>query len=71
MEWILVIIIVFAIYNAEKLPDIIKRLKSEVPHLADAGKKAAQEIKERAKHAQEKVQQNQEKENTKEKTSKK
>lgn len=69
MEWILVIIIVFAIYNAEKLPDIIKRLKSEVPHLADAGKKAAQEIKEKAKQAQEKAQQN--KENTKEKASKK
>jgi Sec-independent protein translocase protein TatA len=64
MEWILVIIVVFAIYNAEKLPDIIKRLKAEVPHLADAGKKAAQEIKEKAKQAQEKV-------NNKDKTSKK
>jgi Sec-independent protein translocase protein TatA len=55
MEWILVIIVVFAIYNAEKLPDVIKRLKTEVPHIADAGKKAAQEIKEKAKQAQEKV----------------
>ena len=55
MEWILVIIVVFAIYNAEKLPDIIKRLKTEVPHIADAGKKAAKELKEKAKQAQEKV----------------
>ena len=47
MEWILVIIVVFAIYNAERLPDIIKRLKKEVPHIADAGKKAAQELKEK------------------------
>jgi Sec-independent protein translocase protein TatA len=64
MEWILVIIAVFAIYNAEKLPDIIKRLKNEVPHIADAGKKAAQEIKAKAKQAQEKV-------NNKDKTTKK
>jgi Sec-independent protein translocase protein TatA len=64
MEWILVIIVVFAIYNAEKLPDIIKRLKNEVPHIADAGKKAAQEIKAKAKQAQEKV-------NNKDKTTKK
>ncbi|MBQ2883710.1 MAG: hypothetical protein IJE43_08075 [Alphaproteobacteria bacterium] len=55
MEWILVIIAVYAIYNAEKLPDIIKRLKSEVPHIADAGKKAAQELKEKAKQVQEKT----------------
>lgn len=64
MEWILVIIVVFAIYNAERLPDIIKRLKKEVPHIADAGKKAAQELKEKAKQAQEKV-------NNKDKTTKK
>ena len=55
MEWILVIIVVFAIYNAEKLPDVIKRLKTEVPHIADAGKKAAQEIKEKANQAHKKV----------------
>ena len=55
MEWILVIVMVFAIYHAEKLPGIIKRLKNEVPHIADAGKKAAKEIKEKAKKAQEKV----------------
>lgn len=55
MTWILVAIIVIAIYNAERLPQIMNRLKNEVPHIVDAGKKATQELKEKAHAAQEKV----------------
>ena len=55
MTWILVAIIVIAIYNAERLPELMSRLKNEVPHLVDAGKKASQELKEKAHAAQEKV----------------
>lgn len=54
MEWILIIILVIAIYNAEKLPSYIKQIKNEVPHIVDAGKKATKEIKDKAKQVQEK-----------------
>ncbi len=57
MIWILVIIIVIAIYNAEKLPHIIEKMKEEVPHIVEVGKKASKEIKEKAQIAhQEKIQ---------------
>lgn len=55
MTWVLVAIIVIAIYNAEKLPQIMERLKGEVPHIVDAGKKASKELKEKAQAAQEKI----------------
>lgn len=55
MTWILVAIIVIAVYNAEKLPQIMERLKGEVPHIVDAGKKASKELKEKAQAAQEKI----------------
>lgn len=52
MIWILVALIVVVIYNAERMPQIINKLKAEAPHLVDAGKKASKEIKEKV---QEKV----------------
>lgn len=48
MIWILAIIIVVAIYNAERLPDLIKKFKSDVPHIIDASKKMSKELKEKA-----------------------
>lgn len=51
MIWILVIIVVIAIYNAEKLPQMMDKIKDEVPHLVEAGKKASKEIKEKAQVA--------------------
>lgn len=51
MMWILVIIAVVAIYNLERLPQIMNRLKDEVPHIVDAGKKASKELKEKAQAA--------------------
>lgn len=55
MGWVLLVIVVFVLYNAEKLPDMIKSIKKEVPHLADVSKKAAQDLKEKAKSVQEKA----------------
>jgi len=56
MTWILVAVIVIAIYNAERLPQLMSKLKDEVPHIVDAGKKASKELKEKAQAAhQEKV----------------
>ena len=55
MGWVLLAIVVFVLYNAEKLPDMIKNIKKEVPHLADVSKKAAQDLKEKAKSVQEKA----------------
>ena len=52
MVWFLVIVVVIAIYNAERLPDIMNKLKKEVPHIVDAGKKVSHEIKERAHNVQ-------------------
>ena len=54
MVWILVIIVVVAIYNAERLPQMMNKLKEEVPHIVEAGKIASKEIKEKAQKAQEK-----------------
>lgn len=48
MIWILVIIVVFVIYNAEHLPEMANKLKKEMPHIVDAGKKATKELKEKA-----------------------
>ncbi len=53
MIWILVAIIVVVIYNAERLPQMMDKLKDEAPHIVDAGKKASKELKEKV---QEKVQ---------------
>ena len=44
MIWVLVAIIVIAIYNAERLPHLMNKIKDEVPHLVEAGKKAAGSI---------------------------
>ena len=55
MVWFLVIIVVIAIYNAERLPDIMDKLKKEVPHLVDASKKMSHEIKEKAHNVQTKA----------------
>jgi Sec-independent protein translocase protein TatA len=62
MVWLLVIVVIIAIYNAERLPEIISKLKSEVPHLVDAGKKVSQEIKEKAHSVQAKTAQKKKKE---------
>ena len=48
MIWVLVIIVVILIYNAEKLPHKMEKIKTEVPHIVEAGKKASKEIKEKA-----------------------
>lgn len=48
MIWVLVIIAVIAIYNAERLPELVNKIKDEVPHLVEAGKKASKDIKEKA-----------------------
>lgn len=55
MTWLLVAIIVIVIYNAEKLPQMVEKIKGEVPHIVDAGKKASKELKEKAQEAQEKI----------------
>ncbi|MCM1323650.1 MAG: hypothetical protein NC218_05770 [Acetobacter sp.] len=52
---LLITIIVFVIYNAERMPQLMSKLKDEVPHIVDAGKKASKELKEKAQAAQEKV----------------
>lgn len=52
MIWILVALVVIVIYNAERMPQIVSKLKAEAPHLVDAGKKASKELKEKV---QEKV----------------
>ena len=62
MVWLLVIVVIIAIYNAERLPEIISKLKSEVPHLVDAGKKVSKEIKEKAQTVQAKAVQKSKKE---------
>jgi Sec-independent protein translocase protein TatA len=55
MIWVLVIIVVFAIYNAERMPHIMDKIRNEVPHIVDAGKKASKELKEKAHEVQEKA----------------
>ncbi len=74
MVWVLVIIVVFAIYNAERLPHIMDKLRNEVPHIVDAGKKASKELKEKAHEVQEKASakiEKTKKENTEKKNTKK
>lgn len=48
MIWILVLIIVVVIYNAERLPEIMEKIKDEAPHIVEAGKKMSKDIKEKA-----------------------
>ncbi|MBR5154580.1 MAG: hypothetical protein IKW58_02530 [Alphaproteobacteria bacterium] len=48
MIWILAIIVVAVIYNAERMPQIIEKIKGEAPHIVEAGKKMSKEIKEKA-----------------------
>ena len=55
MIWFLAIIVVIAIYNAERLPGVVNKVKKEVPHLVEVGKKVSKEIKEKAHNAQAKV----------------
>ena len=74
MIWVLVIIVVFAIYNAERMPHIMDKLRNEVPHIVDAGKKVSKELKEKAQDVQEKASskiEKSKKENTEKKSSKK
>jgi Sec-independent protein translocase protein TatA len=54
MIWILVIIIVAIIYNAERLPDLMNKFKKEVPHIVETGKKLSKDLKEKAQAATEK-----------------
>ncbi|MBP5698893.1 MAG: hypothetical protein J6W96_05155 [Alphaproteobacteria bacterium] len=54
MIWILVIVIVIIIYNAEKWSGIIDNLKKEVPHIVETSKKVSKELKEKAHAAAEK-----------------
>lgn len=51
MIWVLVIIIVVVIYNAEKMPSLMNKIKSEVPHTVEVVKKASKDIKEKAQAA--------------------
>ena len=53
MIWILVIIIVAVIYNAEKMPAIIASVKKDIPNVVEVGKKASKELKEKAKNIHE------------------
>lgn len=54
MIWILVAIVVIAIYNAERLPDLVNKFKKEVPNIVETGKKVSKELKEKAQAAAEK-----------------
>lgn len=54
MIWILVIVVVIIIYNAEKWPEIMNNLKKEVPHIVETSKKVSKELKEKAHVAAEK-----------------
>lgn len=55
MIWFLVIVVVIAIYNAERLPEVANKLKKEVPHIVEAGKKVSHELKEKAQSVQAKA----------------
>lgn len=48
MIWVLVIIAVFIIYNAERMPELINKFKKEVPNIVDTSKKVSKELKEKA-----------------------
>ena len=45
--WILVAIVVFVIYNAEKMPEMMDKVKKDVPHIVEAGKKVSKELTEK------------------------
>ena len=45
--WILVAIVVFVLYNAEKMPEIMDKVKKDVPNLVEAGKKVSKELTEK------------------------
>lgn len=48
MIWVLVIIVVAIIYNAERLPQIAEHIKGEAPHFVEEAKKMSKELKEKA-----------------------
>ena len=67
MIWVLVIVAVIIIYNAERMPELMDKFKKEVPNLVDTGKKVSEkvskELKEKAQAAAEKkISKNKEKE---------
>lgn len=55
MIWILAIIAVVVIYNAERMPQIIEKAKSDVPHIIEAGKKASKDLKDKAQTVQKNI----------------
>lgn len=54
MIWVIAIIAVIVIYNAEQLPGVINKFKKEVPNIVDTGKKVSKELKEKAQAVAEK-----------------
>lgn len=54
MIWVLVIIAVFIIYNAERMPELVNKFKKEVPNIVDTSKKMSKELKEKAQAVAEK-----------------
>lgn len=54
MIWVLVIIAVFVIYNAERMPELMNKFKKEVPNIVDSSKKMSKELKEKAQAMAEK-----------------
>ncbi|MBR5599538.1 MAG: hypothetical protein IKW39_05805 [Alphaproteobacteria bacterium] len=48
MIWVLVLIVVAVIYNAERLPQIAERIKGEAPHIVEEAKKMSKELKDKA-----------------------
>lgn len=48
MIWFLVAVVVIVLYNAERMPQIVEKMKAEVPHIIEVSKKASKEIKEKA-----------------------
>ena len=48
MVWFLVIVVLVVIYNKERLPEMMSKIKDEVPHIVETSKKASKEIKEKA-----------------------
>ena len=54
MIWIIAIIAVIIIYNAERMPELINKFKKEVPNIVDTGKKVSKELKAKAQAVAEK-----------------
>ena len=44
MIWVLVIVAVIIIYNAERMPELMDKFKKEVPNLVDTGKKVSEKV---------------------------